>query len=168
VILARGAFGIALALLFELALGRFFPGATRYVDILMLPLAAYALRTSQRSAMVVGCASGLLQDFWAEPRLFGLNGLVKTILGWALGGFGARFDLNSFAGRFGAGASLHLLDVALQAGVRRLFGEAWGPVSLAVLLARGVVGGLLTAGVLAIVDRGTKRRKSAAPVRRKV
>ena len=165
--LARGALGIAIALLLELGLGRFAPGAARYVDILMLPLAAYALRTSQRSAMVVGCASGLLQDYWTEPRLFGLNGLVKTVLGWALGGLGARFDLNSFLGRFGAGASLHIVDVALEAGVRRLFGESLAPVSAPALLARGLAGGLLTAAVLAIVDRGAKRRTTSAPARRK-
>lgn len=166
-IAARGAFGIALALLVQLGLGRFAPGATRYVDVLMLPLAAYALRTSQRSAMVVGCASGLLQDYWTEPRLFGLNGLVKTVLGWALGGLGARFDLNGVAGRFGAGASLHLLDLALLAGTRRLFGETVAPPALLAVAARGVAGGLLTAAVLAIVDRGAKRRKTAAPARRK-
>ena len=78
--------GIGLSLAFELVLGRFAPGATRYVALMTLPLVAYALRSSQRSSMVVGCASGLLEDYWIEPRLFGLNGLVKTILGWALGG----------------------------------------------------------------------------------
>ena len=86
--------GIGLSLAGELGLGRFAPGATPYVSMMTLPLVAYALRTSQRSSMVVGCVSGLLEDYWIEPRLFGLNGVVKTILGWALGGLGARFDLN--------------------------------------------------------------------------
>src|SRR5262245_66418817 len=89
-----------------------------------LPLSTYALRTSQRSSMVVGCASGLLEDYWVEPRLFGLNGLVKTILGWAIGGVGARFDLNNFWGRFASGASVHIVDEGLQAALRRLFGGA--------------------------------------------
>jgi hypothetical protein len=91
--------GIGLSLAGELGLGRFAPGATHYVSLMTLPLVAYALRTSQRSSMVVGCVSGLLEDYWIEPRLFGLNGVVKTILGWALGGLGARFDLNN-AGPF--------------------------------------------------------------------
>ncbi len=163
------ALGIGLALVCELALGRFLPGATAYVDLLLLPLAAYALRTSQRSAMVVGCASGLLEDYWLEPRLFGLNALVKTILGWALGGLGARFDLNTWGGRLGAGASLQVLDVGLQALVRRMFGETLGPVVPATLLVRAVAGGLLTAAVLSIVNRvGASRRRPAAPARRKV
>ena len=159
--------GIALALIGELALGKFFPGSTRFVDLLLLPLAAYALRTSQRSSMLVGCASGLIQDFWTEPRLFGLNGLVKTILGWALGAFGARFDLNNFAGRFASGASVHLVGVMLETAFRRLFGEPLAPIAPWALLVRAACGGLLTAGVLAIVGRvGSPRGAPRGPRRR--
>jgi rod shape-determining protein MreD len=151
--------GIGLSLAFELGLGRFAPGVMHYVAPMTLPLAAYALRTSQRSSMVVGCASGLLEDYWIEPRLFGLNGLVKTILGWALGGIGARFDLNNFWGRCASGASLHLVDEGLQTALRRLFGEAVVPLGAASLGIRAVAGGLLTAAVLTIVGKfGTSRR----------
>ncbi len=159
--------GIGLALAGELGLGRFAPGATPYVSVMMLPLATYALRTSQRSSMVVGCASGLLEDYWIEPRLFGLNGLVKTILGWALGGIGARFDLNNVWGRLASGASVHLVDVGLQTALRRLFGEAVAPVGVASLGTRAVAGGLLTAGVLAIVGKfGTSRRATRQKTRK--
>jgi rod shape-determining protein MreD len=134
---------------------------------MMLPMATYALRTSQRSAMTVGCVSGLLQDYWTEPRLFGINGLIKTILGWALGGLGARFDLNNFSGRFAAGACLNLLDEGLQAGFRRLFGESLAPVSPVALLVRALAGGLLTAAILAIVGKIGRARSAARPARRK-
>ena len=78
-IVAWAALGIGLALVFDLGLGRFAPGATRFLDPLLHPLAAYALRRSQRSAMVVGCVSGLLQDYWTEPRLFGLNTYYEPV-----------------------------------------------------------------------------------------
>jgi cell shape-determining protein MreD len=159
VIVLWAVMGIGLSLAFELVLGRFAPGATRYVTLMTLPLVAYALRTSQRSAMAVGCASGLLEDYWIEPRLFGLNGLVKTLLGWALGGVGAQFDLNNFWGRFASGASVSLVDEGLQTALRRLFGEIVAPVGVASLGIRAVAGGLLTAAVLAIVSRfGASRR----------
>jgi cell shape-determining protein MreD len=151
--------GIGMSLVFELGLGRFAPGFTHYVAPMTLPLAAYALRTSQRSSMMVGCASGLLEDYWIEPRLFGINGLVKTILGLALGGIGARFDLNNVWGRFASGASVHLVDEGLQWALRRLFGEATAPVGAANLGIRAVAGGLLTAVALAVVGKlGTGRR----------
>lgn len=159
--------GIGIALVSELALGRFAPGLSRYVAIMTLPLVTYALRTSQRSSMLVGCASGLLEDFWIEPRLFGLNGLVKTILGWALGGLGARFDLNGFWPCFASGASVHLLDELLQAGLRRLFGETVLPPGAAFLVIRAAAGGLLTASVLAILNKFGTRRRAARPKPRK-
>jgi hypothetical protein len=159
--------GIGLSLAGELGLGVFKPDATQYVSLMTLPLAAYALRTSQRSSMVVGCASGLLEDYWFEPRLFGLNGVTKTIMGWALGGLGARFDLNNPWGRFASGASVHLVDVGLQTGLRRLFGEAVAPVGIASLGIRALAGGLLTAGVLAIVGKfGTSRRATRQKARK--
>jgi len=159
VIVLWACIGIGLSLIFEIGLGRFAPGATRYIAVMTLPLVAYALRTSQRSSMVVGCVSGLLEDYWIEPRLFGLNGLVKTVLGWGMGGVGARFDLNNFWGRFASGASVHLVDEGLQTALRRLFGEAVAPVGFGALGIRAFAGGLLTAGVLAIVGKfGTSRR----------
>jgi rod shape-determining protein MreD len=154
--------GIGLALAVELGLGRVLPGATPYIAVMTLPLATYALRTSQRSSMVVGCVSGLLEDFWLEPRLFGLNGLVKTILGWALGGIGTRFDLNNIWGRFAAGASVSLVDEGLKTAVRWLFGEVVVPVTPVTLAIRAVAGGVSTALVLAVVGKfGASRR--AAP-----
>ena len=159
--------GIALALVIDLGLGRFVPEATRYVDVMSLPLIAYALRTSQRSSMVVGCVSGLVQDYWLEPRLFGIDGLVKTVLGWALGGIGARFDLNNTWGRFAAGASVHLLDETLQGGIRRLFGETVAPLDPLALGIRAIVGGVLVAAVLTVVHRLGSRRSAASPPRRK-
>lgn len=159
--------GVGSALAFELALGRVAPGATRYIDLMFLPLATYALRTSQRSSMAVGCVSGLLQDYWMEPRLFGINGLIKTILGWALGGVGSRFDLNNFWGRFAAGASLNLLDEGLQGGLHRLFGESLASVHPLTLLIRATAGGLLTASILAIVSKVGSSRSAARPTRRR-
>ncbi len=166
-IVVWGLLGIGLSLALELVVGRFAPGATRYIALMSLSLVAYALRTSQRSSMLVGCASGLVQDYWLEPRLFGLNGLVKTLLGWALGGIGARFDLNNFWGRFAAGASVHLADEGLQTALRGLFGEAVAPTRIPPLAIRGVAGGLLTAGVLAIVGRLGTSRSAARPRHRK-
>ncbi len=161
------AVGIGLALAFELGLGKFAPGLTRYVSFMTLPLVAYALRTSQRSSMTVGCVSGLLQDYWMEPKLFGLNGLIKTLLGWALGLIGAQFDLNNFWGRCAAGASAHLADEGLQAALRVLFGESAARVGVGTLALRAVSGGLLTAGVLAILGKpGTSRAKARPRPRR--
>jgi rod shape-determining protein MreD len=161
------ALGIGLSLAVQLGLGRIAPAATPYVAVMTLPLTAYALRTSQRSSMFVGCASGLLEDYWIEPRLFGLNGLVKTILGWALGGLGARFDLNNLWGQFASGACVYLVDEVLQSAVRRLFGQAMAPAHAVTYAAGAAVSGLLTAGVLVIVNKFGVSRRAAPKKQRK-
>ena len=61
------------------------PGLTRYVAIMTLPLAP--TRSGPRSDRRCSWAAlRPFEDYWIEPRLFGINGLVKTVLGWALGG----------------------------------------------------------------------------------
>ena len=159
--------GIGLSLAVELGLGRVVPGATQYIAVMTLPLATYALRTSQRSSMVVGCVSGLLEDYWIEPRLFGLNGLVKTFLGWALGGIGTQFDLNNVWGRFAAGASVHLVDAGLQTAVRWLFGDTVVPVTPMSLAIRALAGGVSTALALAVVGKFGASRRAAPRKQRK-
>jgi rod shape-determining protein MreD len=167
VIILFAVIGIGLALAAELALGRFAPGTTAYLAISTLPMVAYALRTSQRSSMLVGASSGLLQDYWMEPRLFGLHGLVNTLLGWAVGGVGARFDLNNVWGRFAAGASVHVVGEGLELAFRKLFGEAVVPMGGATIGLRALSGGVVTAIVLAAVGKLGTGRRAAPPKLRK-
>lgn len=151
--LLRAVLVLALGLAVEIALGRWAPSARAYVDVMMVLVAWYGIARSQRSAMFVGCVAGLLQDAWFEGGVFGINGFVKTLLGWALGGIGGRFDLNQTAGRLVAGAVLAVLGRVLEAGVLRLLERAAGPLDPVDLLIAAVSGGLLVAVVFAILNR---------------
>jgi rod shape-determining protein MreD len=145
------ALGLGLAV--EIALGRWAPSARAYVDVMMVPIAWYGIARSQRTAMFAGCAAGLLQDAWFETGVFGLNGFVKTLLGWALGGLGGTFDLNQGAGRFVSGAVLAVAGRLLEAGLLKLMDRAAGPLDPVEILVRAAVGGLLVALVFAILNR---------------
>ena len=92
------AIALTLCLAAEAALGRLAPRLSSYVDLMWLPVVWYGLRGTQRSAMVVGCLAGLMQDSWFQTGLYGQNGFIKTLLGWAAGGIGSRFDLNHLTG----------------------------------------------------------------------
>ena len=85
---------MAIALGLEAILGRLAPVLHGWVDLMMIPVAWYAISGSQRSAMLVGCAGGLLQDAWFQAGVFGISGFKKTLLGWAVGGLCSRLDLN--------------------------------------------------------------------------
>jgi len=135
---------IALALAGQVALGALWPEAPRYVDLLFVPTAWYALAASQRAGMLVGCAAGLLQDAWFQTDVFGLNGFNKTALGWALGGLSARFDVRRQPARFAFGALAAIADGLLSFGLRRMLdqtapGFAYGAVGVKALVTGGLV-----------------------------
>lgn len=149
----RGALALLACLAVQVILGRVAPGAHRYVDTLLLPLAWYGLRGEQRSAMFAGCAGGLVRDVWFEPVLFGISGFAKTLLGWALGGLGARFDLNATWARAAVGFLLPGLEQLVTSGLRGLFDQEMAPFSWLELLVRSVISGLLVSFVFAILIR---------------
>nr|NIM63906.1 hypothetical protein [Acidobacteriota bacterium]NIQ84222.1 hypothetical protein [Acidobacteriota bacterium] len=122
------------AVFMQATLGKLSSGFDRHVDLTLLPLVWYGIHGTQRSAMLVGCTVGLVHDAWFRLAVFGITGFKRTLLGWALGGIGVRFDLNRFAGRFTVGFVIALCDGILDAGLRGLLdleqGAGWAEMLL--------------------------------------
>jgi cell shape-determining protein MreD len=135
---------LAAALVLQAALGQLFPGVHRYVDVLLAPVAIYGVASSQRAAMGMGCAAGLLSDTWFHGGPFGLNGFKRTLLGWAVGVAATRLDLNQRAGRFVSGMLVSVGDHLLDVAVRGLLDAQPHFPTVAELAVRAVVTGLLT------------------------
>ncbi len=139
----RGLLAILICLGLQAGLGYLWPLSGNYVDLMLLPVCWYGITHSQRGAMLVGCGGGLLQDAWLHAGTLGINGFKKTLIGWALGGLGSRFDLNQPLGRFVSGAAVSLADSLLDVGLRQLLDQrVLGPVVLTVVV-RALVTGLL-------------------------
>jgi rod shape-determining protein MreD len=149
---------LAVALAVQAGLGLLWPESYRFVDVMILPVVWFAIAGSQRAAMLVGCAAGLLQDAWFHLGVFGLNGFKKTLLGWALGGLGSRFDVNRQGGRMLFGAMASLADSLLDMGLRQLLDRQETAVRLTDILIKAVVTGILVAVVFALTDRVRGRR----------
>lgn len=149
----RAFLAIGLGLAIEVGLGRWTPVVRGYLDVMLLPVAWYGIARSARSGMLVGCAGGLLQDAWFETGLFGLNGFVKTLLGYLLGRLGGTFDVNQGAGRFVVGAVLALAGRGAEAGMLKLLAAKAEPPDALELAVRALVTGLLVLAVFAILDR---------------
>jgi len=151
------ALGVALAV--QAGLGRLWPAAHRWVDVMMVPVVWYGIAGTQRSAMWVGCAAGLMQDGWLAVGAFGLNGFKKTLLGFALGGVGGRFDLNRPPGRFAAAALVTVADGLLDPLLRRLIDQQHDPLNLTELLVRAGSTALLVVLSFSTVDRFRRNRR---------
>jgi rod shape-determining protein MreD len=154
-------------LLLQASLGRWLPEAQRYVDALSLPVAWYAIARSQRSAMFMGCAAGLVEDAWFQAGVYGVHGFAKTLSGWALGGIGSRFDLNHFWGRMLGGALLFVVDRLLEAALLLLLNLSIVPLAWTELALGAVVNGLLVAVVFSIVQKVRGRDAVRRPGRRR-
>ncbi|HKQ62574.1 MAG TPA: hypothetical protein VJS92_14890, partial [Candidatus Polarisedimenticolaceae bacterium] len=141
------------ALVLQALLGRVWPEAPRFVDVLIVPVVWQGIAGSQLSAMFTGCAAGLMQDAWLEAGAFGINGFKKTLLGWVLGGIGSRFDLNRPPGRLLGGTAFSLADQALDLALRRLLDLQPTPVAPLDTLIRAAVTGVLVASAFGLGQR---------------
>lgn len=143
---------VAAALFLQTMLGNLSGAFARYVDLTLLPVIWYGIHGTQRSAMLVGCSVGWVHDAWFRLAAFGITGFKRTLLGWALGGLGSRFDLNRFAGRFVVGLAFTVAEGILDIGLRRLMDLAQGP-GWTELLIRSVTTGALALIVFGAIDR---------------
>jgi cell shape-determining protein MreD len=151
------------ALALQAAAGQLWPAVHRFFDALLVPVTWYAIARSQRWALVVGCVAGLTQDAWFQVGAFGLNGFKKTLLGFGLGSFASRLDLNHAPGRIVAGAAMALGDGVLDVLLRRLVGLEPRLPSPAELLVKAGTTGLLLAVVGTIVEKTAGRVTARRP-----
>ena len=158
----RGALALAVVLGLQALVGRLAPSFDVIGDLMLLPVAWYGIHRSQRSAMIVGCVGGLLQDAWFQVGAFGMNGFRKTLLGWVIGGIGSRLDLNHVPGRWVTGAALSVGDRLLEIGLYRLLDLDTAPVGVIEVLVRAVAVGLLVVFTFPLMDRFAGRRQLGA------
>ncbi len=159
--LLRALLALGLALGVQAALVQIWPSANRYVDVLLVPVVWYGIVRSQRSSMLMGCAAGLFQDAWFQVGVFGLNGFKKTLIGWALGGLGTRFDLNSTPGRLAAGTLCSVADSILDVALRSLLDLNSSMPDAGQVAIRAITAGLLVAWTFGIIERGRQSRMLA-------
>lgn len=163
----RAAGALALSLMGQQGLIRLVPAAHPYVDLMMLPVLRYSIARSQRSGLLVGCVAGLVEDAWFHAGVFGLSGFKKTLLGWVLGAFAARVELDQAQGWFVGGFVASLVDSLLDLGLRAVLDLPLAGVRPWLWMARALVLGTLAVAVFAAVNRAADAgRAPRAPARR--
>jgi cell shape-determining protein MreD len=150
--LLRAVLVVVSALALQAGLGRVWPAADRFVDVLLVPVVLYGVASPQRAAMFLGCAAGLLRDAWFQVGVFGLNGFKRTLLGWLLAGVASRVHLDHGPGRLVAGVLVSAGDSLLDLALRHML-EQRPQIDLVGLLVRAAVTGLLSVVLGSILDR---------------
>ena len=150
---------LGLALVIQVGLGHVWAESHRFVDVLLVPVALYGVANSQRSAMLVGCASGLLTDAWFQVGALGVNGFKRTLLGWGLGALAGRLDLNYRAGRLLAGVLVALGDGLIDPALRWMLGQRPYLAHPLELAGKALGTGLLVLAAGAMLDRARGWRR---------
>lgn len=153
----RALLGLLLALGLQVALARIWPVTSRFVSLLFVVVVTFGVSGSQRSAMLVGCLAGLLNDVWLQGGAFGISGFKWTLLGWVLGTVNTQLDLGHPPGRFGAGVCLVLGDGLLNVVLARLLDQTTQYRGLGILALQAFLTGLLAALIGSIVDRSKEK-----------
>jgi hypothetical protein len=152
-IVVRAVVLLSLALGAQVGLARLWPASVRYVDVMVLPVLWYATTRSQRSAILVGCVSGLTFDAWFRAGVFGLGGFIKTFLGWAAGAVGSRIDLNPQVNRFAAAFAFTWLQGPLELGLLRLIDQFTEPARPLEWTVRAAITAVAVLAVFPILER---------------
>ncbi len=128
-------------------------------DIPLLVTIFFAVtRRTQLTGMLTGCVIGLLQDGLTQQPL-GLNGIAKTVIGYAASSLGVKIDVENPASRLLMGGGFYLLHQAVYFAVAKgliRLPLAWP--SVVHLTIGAVANGMLAVFLFAFLDR-FKRRK---------
>jgi rod shape-determining protein MreD len=86
------------ALLLQILSSHWVPLTQRSVDLVLLVVVYYGSSGARVGSMMAGAVGGVLEDVWFN-NIVGLHGFTKSLIGYLLGGLGARFDLTGPASR---------------------------------------------------------------------
>jgi len=143
-------------------LGGLLPGLGRYADFLVAPVIWFAVRRSQRAAMLTGSLAGLAQDAWFRSVVFGMGAFEKTFLGWLLGALATRFDMQSSGSLFLIGILFTLAQDLLGEGLGLLLLQEQVEIApdFGALGIQAVVNGLIVVVSFRIVNRIVGQKRS--------
>lgn len=138
------------AFVVQSALSRFL-NVGNYVDLPLVVAAWTALARGERVGMVAGATSG-----WISEALFGLGvkgvaGLVRLVIGFALGLLGSRILVSGFWARFALLLSVTVVDTRVFEWVAPAFGLAptiRPPDAMALRGTINAIAGLLLLGLI--------------------
>lgn len=156
---ARGAIALAAAAGSQAALTAYLPDAARFFDLYLIVAVYYALTTTQVRSMLIGTLCGLAQDGLVAAPPLGQNAFAKTLIGYLVGGFGRRFEMNQPVPQLLALASATLLHAVVLSALRLVLGLPMGFPPGRDLVGRVLGNGLLGVAIYAVVRRRKERRR---------
>ena len=134
--------GLAAAALAQMLLGKHAPAFAERLDLFTIFTVYAALTRPPRTAVILGSASGLLQDALTHVFL-GFNGFKKTLLAYLVGTLGGLFMLNQPVPRFGILFAAAFFDPIASLLLSLAMGQQHVFPGIGDLVLRGLTNGLV-------------------------
>jgi len=152
------AFGLLLfALLLQGALSLFIP-ISDYVDLPLVVATWFALSRGEISGMVGGSLSGWLSEALFGRGIRGVSGLIRLVLGFALGLLGSRFLITGALPRFFLLLTVTVIDTRAYEWIAPAFGMSPVQYSPGAMTIRGTIN-----AAVGLVLFGLFERRQAKP-----
>ncbi len=151
---------LVLAVLLQSGLSLLLPNQAPLLDPFLLIMAYVSLTRGESNGMLVGAASGWIQEIAFGGRLLGLLGLTRVVLAFLVGHAGRRLLLSDAPAQFTLVFVLALVEGWLLGRLAGVFEVPLVSMSLATQLVRAVLNAALGALAFALIDRRLRREEA--------
>ncbi len=143
---------LVFALLLQSALSLFLP-ISAYVDLPLVVATWFALSRGELAGMVGGSLSGWLSEALFCRGIKGVSGLIRLVLGFALGLLGSRFLITGAVPRFFLLLTVTVIDTRAFEWIAPAFGISPVQYSPAAMTVRGSINAMVGLVLFALFER---------------
>jgi hypothetical protein len=140
------------ALLLQSGLSLFLP-ISAYVDLPLVVATWFALSRGEILGMVGGSLSGWLSEALFGRGIKGVSGLIRLVLGFALGLLGTRFLITGAIPRFSLLLTVTVIDTRAFEWIAPAFGLSPVQYSPAAMTVRGSINAVVGLVLFALFER---------------
>lgn len=143
---------LAAALLLQSSMSRFLP-VSDYVDLPLVVATWFALSRGEILGMAGGSLSGWLSETLFGRGIKGVSGLIRLVLGFALGLLGSRFLITGAVARFSLLLTVTVIDTRAFEWIAPAFGMSPLQYSPAAMTVRGSINATVGLVLFALFER---------------
>jgi rod shape-determining protein MreD len=158
---------VSVSIVLQALMARYAVGVRWLPDLVLVGVLYSGLRAGPVAGMLAGTIGGLVQDLMTANQVIGVGGLTKTLIGFAVGAFGAQFVLVRPQARLIIAALATLLHrlmmIGLYAVIDRPSGVPWSDILIqtGVTAVCAVLAFQLTEAVPGAIERNRSNRRAS-------
>lgn len=147
---------LVFALLLQSALSRFLP-VSAYVDLPLVVATWFALSRGEILGMIGGSLSGWMTEALFGRGIKGVSGLIRLVIGFALGLLGSRFLITGALARFSLLLTVTVIDTRAFEWIAPAFGMSPVQYSPTAMTIRGSINATVGLVLFALFERQRAR-----------